>query len=335
MRRMSDLRGVRLLAALAVVGVAAAAAGRGSAGEPKPQPTTTKAGPLTVSSIEAVFVPAELATKYTVTANDTSLAIGEKLTYHWELDLERVDPPDTSPPGYQHTDPKAPFYASAAVDLSCNNAKLAGGKQSSFTMEDGATLNDILWTNLEAGFTWYHGDKGSYPDDPGYGCDHTKMGPSGHQGVVRVSVTNGTWTCRALIRGSNLSTSPDYGAAPSCENSYREELREMSMGVDLLIGVERRITENIGRNNKEALKELDYWGPAAASDAKTAEKVRDDAAPSTNLQEVADLDADAAKQDLGTKAGRTKALDDLAAALKLKKKALAVIDAAMAAQPKD
>lgn len=312
---------------------AARGARRSTAGEPKPSKTT--AGTLTASSIRAVFVPTELATRYTVTATDTALAAGGKVTYRWELDLERVDPADTSPPGYQHTDPTAPNYASAATDPTCNNAKLAGGKQTIIPLSDGKNLNDIVWANLENEFTWYHGDKGAYPDDPSYGCDHTKMGPSGHQGVVRVSVTDGTWTCRDAINGSNLSTTPEYSTAPTCENSYREHLRNMSIFVDLAISGERRTIDEIGRDNKKALEDIKHWASSVGEDATSAKGVRDNPAAGTDLQEASKLDMDASKEDLGTKAGQTKALDDLAGALKLKKKALSVIDAAMAAQPVD
>lgn len=51
---------------------------------------------------------------------------------------------------------------------------------------------------------WAHGDQ--------HGCDHTKMGPQGHAGRVRVSVSDGSWTCVAVYDGSNSGRSP----APSC-----------------------------------------------------------------------------------------------------------------------
>jgi hypothetical protein len=72
-----------------------------------------------------------------------------------------------------------------------------------------------VWTKLGADFTWYHGDKGSYLPSA-YGCDHHKMGPSGHQGIVSVTVSDGTWSCTATTDGSNLGLVPEDGFVSPC-----------------------------------------------------------------------------------------------------------------------
>ena len=53
-----------------------------------------------------------------------------------------------------------------------------------------------------------------------------------------------------------------------------------------------------------------------------------------DLHGAAKLDGDAAKEDLTTKAGRDKALGEIAAALKLKKKALPLINQLVLATPR-
>lgn len=45
---------------------------------------------------------------------------------------------------------------------------------------------------------WKHGDED--------GCDHTKMGPHGHRGVVTVTVSQGSWVCHASYSGTISGT---------------------------------------------------------------------------------------------------------------------------------
>lgn len=165
--------------------------------------------PLSLS-LSAVFAPADLATKYTAAASDKDA--GRKLTYVWTLTLQQVDPTGSAPPGFQSTNPTAPNYASAAIDPTCNNARLAGGSIAFST----GTSDVYIWKTLGAEFEWYHGDHGSYPGSD-YGCDHTKMGVRGHQGTVSVTVSDGIWSCTASIPGSNLSTTPVKSDPADCK----------------------------------------------------------------------------------------------------------------------
>ncbi len=161
-----------------------------------------------VSPIFAVFLPRKLATQYTVNATPSG---GAKLpAFRWTLTLEQIDPDKSSPPGFQSSDPKAPLYASAALDPACNNSELPNGRQITNTSKAG-----YVWSGLSNEFTWFHGDKGSYPDT--YGCDHTKMGARGHQGIVTVEVIEGNWVCTASIDGTNLSLEPIHGGEPVCK----------------------------------------------------------------------------------------------------------------------
>lgn len=163
-----------------------------------------------LSPIFAVFIPGELATRYSVNATPGG---GAPLpTFRWTLTLKQVDPDKSSPPGFQSSDPLAPLYASAGLDPSCNNSLLPNGQQT--TSRDGSTA--YVWSDLSNELTWFHGDKGSYPGS-NYGCDHTKMGERGHQGIVTVEITQGNWVCSASIDGTNLSLQPIHGAEPVCK----------------------------------------------------------------------------------------------------------------------
>ena len=42
------------------------------------------------------------------------------------------------------------------------------------------------------------------------------MGPSGHQGIVSVGVSDGTWVCTSTIDGSNLGSTPVKGFTSPC-----------------------------------------------------------------------------------------------------------------------
>jgi hypothetical protein len=151
---------------------------------------------LTVTPVESVFVPEELATRYTVQAKDAPTAT---LTYTWTLTLTLVDPAGAPAPGIAGS--------GAAVDPGCDNTLLTGRT----ALGD----NAYVWYGLGPGFTWYHGDVGAYPGSS-YGCDHTKMGPSGHEGIVSVTVSDGLWQCRTEARGTNLGIDPLFGSTPVC-----------------------------------------------------------------------------------------------------------------------
>ena len=54
----------------------------------------------------------------------------------------------------------------------------------------------------DSDFTWHHPN--GAPTDK-YHCDHTKMGPHGHQGLITVLVSDGVWECRATYKGTETS----------------------------------------------------------------------------------------------------------------------------------
>ncbi|GEM_PF-1068334 len=138
---------------------------------------------VSLSPITATFVQAQFATHYTVIASD---AAGHSLSYKWSLNLQLVDKAGAA-------DPNSPG-SRAAVDSACNNhSKL---------------------TSSALTFVWQHGDA-----SPG-SCDHSRMGPSGHQGRVTLVVSDGVWSCTASYNGTNTgvgtgSTCAQIKALPS------------------------------------------------------------------------------------------------------------------------
>lgn len=284
----------------------------------QPGPQEASAGPLSMSSIKAVFLPASLATEYSVDITDVSK---EKQQVTWSLQLKLVDPANSSPPGN--------LASHAEVDPSCNNAQLKGGEAEAFEESQIPIYN---WTNVGDTFTWYHGDEGSYPGSD-YGCDHTKMGPSGHEGEVDVVVISGIWQCYTSIRGTNLSPDPVYGAKPICRN-LRKEILDIYVGsIEHEIAVETGLISELAKGKAV---EADIKG-AASSDTHISKSIhlqmKTDTPPSTSLDAAASLDEEAAAEDLTTEAGRKKATTKLRGAVALKKEALADLKKLIAEEP--
>src|SRR5487761_2046772 len=151
---------------------------------------------VSLSAITARFVPAEFATHYSVRATDLAR---RTLSYRWTLSLRLVDRAGA-------TSAAAPG-SRTGVDRGCNN------------------LGHL--TSSAATFVWRHGDASLG------GCDHSKMGPSGHQGLVSVVVSDGVWSCRAHYGGTNdgvgpiatcsrLSTNPVTSTAWKCRGPARK-----------------------------------------------------------------------------------------------------------------
>jgi hypothetical protein len=263
-----------------------------------------------------VFDPALLATTYSSDVTDLG---GKRTRVVWSLSLTLVDPAGSSPPGN--------LNSHAAVDEGCNNTKLAGGQSPL-----GPTLT--FWTQLDFTFTWYHGDKGSYAPST-YGCDHTMMGPSGHQGVVTMSVTSSDrkWFCRASIAGTNLGADPIYSGTPTCENLVREHIVAVAAYVKEDIAGEKAALALVGEHSSKATDSLHGFSrklSELAADLKNSPGAAD---PIADLRQASKLDEEASKEDVLTNEGAKKAKEDLEAAIALKDKALAALDKLIAAQP--
>jgi tetratricopeptide (TPR) repeat protein len=187
------LRGLVTTAA-AVASALAVALASASAGTTAPE----AAPPYGYPRISAVFLPDKFATSYSIKV-DKPLA-----NITWTLTLQLVDKEGTPNPSVKDS--------GAKVDPLCNNSLLPGGRKLIALADYFATYR---WRNQRSTFLWYHGDIGTYRPNA-YGCQHQRMGPHGHQGVVRVTVNDGLWECEASFEGTNDTTTPVLGPRPRC-----------------------------------------------------------------------------------------------------------------------
>lgn len=158
-----------------------------------------------IDPIDAEFVQTEFATHYTVTMTPDTTTAPKSLIVTWTLALQLVDPagaPDPTTPG-----------SGAAVDTACTNA----GVGTSAPVQDTVPLAEPTSTDT---FRWTHPDPANSTPPGTYGCNHAYQGPSGHQGLVTATVSDGVWTCTATYKGTNTSgpNSVASGTAsePSC-----------------------------------------------------------------------------------------------------------------------
>ncbi len=309
MRRARAIVGLGCLA-IALVGVLAGGAGMAA--------SSRVAAHLSITPITAVFDPANKATDYSVTASNPELGPNRHLLIDWAIELKLVDAAGAKAPG--ETDPSA----GAKVDPTCNNSRLPGGIANGV---GGQLLR--TWFSDESTFVWYHGDVGSYPGST-YGCKHLLMGPSGHQGVVTVNVFDDVWRCTASINGTNLTLTPVEGPAPRCFNLVRLNLEFDAHAIRRALTEEREALAEIGRQPKDADKKLEESHVLLTGHLPLASHVAPKAR--ADLVLAATLDEHARKEP-DTKAGNKQALTDIAEAIKLKKAALPLVDAAITAQP--
>jgi hypothetical protein len=141
---------------------------------------------FTVSPITAVAVPAESATRFSVTL--AGVHSNDAPTFSWYLHL---------PPAGRGPDAAA-----------CSDGVLAGGKR--------VDARDYVWVSQPSSFLWYHGAVGAYPADRSYGCDQALIGRSGYPGSVTVVVENEYQHCTASFAGVTSGAKPEYGPAASC-----------------------------------------------------------------------------------------------------------------------
>ena len=160
-----------------------------------------------ITRIDAHFIPAKRATVYSVTWGRLAGSKLTKATATWTLTLKLVDPAGAAAPGEPGS--------AAAVDLGCTNdlVGLPGHEQ---------TSKETLEPRFS--FTWHHPDAVD-SDPPGkYHCNHAEMGPHGHQGLIRVTISDKKWACTATFKGTNSSTaaSDKDGTAsfPTCKKLF-------------------------------------------------------------------------------------------------------------------
>lgn len=143
---------------------------------------------ISIGSINAVFIPAQRATRYSVSRFHLN-GKPESVKVMWKLSLELVDragAPDPATPG-----------SGAAVDLGCTNAGVGIPHAESTVVAPGHQTTT---------FTWHHPDAADSVPAGRYHCDHNDMGPHGHQGLITVVVADKSWSCTATYKGTDSST---------------------------------------------------------------------------------------------------------------------------------
>src|SRR5450755_4765632 len=115
------------------------------------------------------------------------------LTISWSLSLQLVDPVGAP-------DPATPS-SGAAVDYGCNNAGV-GTPNPLIVMDPIGGSNLYKTTNF---FDWHHPDAANSMPPGMYACDHLDQGPSGHQGLITLVVSDGTWQCTGTYKGTHAS----------------------------------------------------------------------------------------------------------------------------------
>lgn len=169
------------MAVAILIALAGALAARGATGQAAAGPT------LEITPIHAAFIPADLMTQYSI--QRTHHGPPRPVTVSWSLTLELVDKAGVKSPG-------APD-SGAAVDLGCTNAGVGIPKPEVEKVEVGQGTPK---------FFWHHPDAAASQPPGRYHCNHEDMGPHGHQGLIRVTVSDGRWSCTATYKGTNSST---------------------------------------------------------------------------------------------------------------------------------
>ena len=210
---------------------------------------------LDISNMSAIFSgcpvtgapfppnPPECATHYSV--RTLHAPEGATLHYEWFIQLKLIDNEGAPEPGTPGS--------GADFDPTCDNAELPGSK----VVEGAAGASGVVysWENQKNTFVWYHGDKGVYSDNPSYGCDHTKMGPDGHQGIVEVIVDDSgenvnytPWICQANYYGTNtgFAEEEDTDCHPEASTPTQYFLVATAYNDEVIAGRMLKSTKNKG-----------------------------------------------------------------------------------------
>jgi hypothetical protein len=156
----------------------------------------------TLQPIKASFEQVVFGTHYDAIFDAPSpTAVGSPVTFSWTIELTLVDSAGAPSP----TNPGS----GAAVDPACTNAGDGTSAPSVQTKSAAA--------HLDSTFTWFHPDPASSTPAGKYACDHTKEGPSGHQGLVTVVVSDGKWQCTAQYKGTNSSDATSVASGIASE----------------------------------------------------------------------------------------------------------------------
>ncbi|HWH10226.1 MAG TPA: hypothetical protein VG165_03800 [Solirubrobacteraceae bacterium] len=157
-----------------------------------------------ISMINATFIPTEHATHFRVNVN--AAGFSGPITVSWTITLTCVDQGCPEPPGVHGTN----AHPLPAVDPPCDNDGLGTRAPVVQRFIPGQTPE----------FVWHHPAASQDPTHR-YHCDTSKEGPKGHQGVVRVEVSDGHTTCTTSYKGTANTTATTFQEGttdtPTCQ----------------------------------------------------------------------------------------------------------------------
>ncbi|HEY8029962.1 MAG TPA: hypothetical protein VIE38_10685 [Gaiellaceae bacterium] len=157
--------------------------------------------PFKIGRIRAVFDPKKFETTYKVDWSRWKFeGTLPKLTASWTLKITCIDSGCGTKQG---TDANP----APNEDPGCDNAGVGVSKPFEQVLAALEPMTD------EPPFIWHHPSPGIIPP---YTCDHSKQGPSGHQGLITLKVTGAGWTCTEQLGGTE-SYDPNEASVQAAE----------------------------------------------------------------------------------------------------------------------
>jgi hypothetical protein len=152
--------------------------------------------PIKLEPIVAVFEQNFYRTEYITALQVPTPAASAGLDITWKLKLELVDKAGAPDPEMTASG----LSSGAAVDPGCTNHGV-------LEQTDHVTKSELdAHKGVASGhFLWHHPDP--LDSDPAgwYHCNHMLQGPHGHQGLITVVVSYGSWSCSATFKGTHSS----------------------------------------------------------------------------------------------------------------------------------
>lgn len=171
--------------------------------------------PIKMNPIHAEFQQSAYRTVYISRIDIDSPIAAAGLTVTWKLKLELVDKAGAPDPEMTAMGLKS----GAAVDPGCSN-------HGDLEQTEHYTADQLkrFGYKVTPDFLWYHPDAAdSYPAG-WFHCNHMLQGPHGHQGLITVVVSYGSWDCSATFKGTHSSVPAPSGTPnPNVENETASE----------------------------------------------------------------------------------------------------------------
>ena len=171
--------------------------------------------PININPIYAQFQQEAYRTVYVSRIHVVSRIAGAGLTITWKLKLELVDKAGAPDPEMTAMG----LASGAAVDNGCTN-------HGDLEKTEQFTADQLKYDNynLAGDFLWYHPDAADSEPAGWYHCNHMLQGPHGHQGLITVVVSYGSWDCSATFKGTHSSLPAPRGEPnPNVTNETASE----------------------------------------------------------------------------------------------------------------